>query len=813
MKKIVLIAGFVLLGIFLSGCGTMTLPVQPSIEVEPKELSTTVEYGQTFFSRENGLTAIDFYIVDVIQPGEVKLELYSIDNLDEPIVSTERNINLGVKNEFVRFDFNQNIFSLNQDYYLKLSVPGEAVIDIGNSYADVYSSGAMYENANPIERQMAFRLGFNRLQVVFGLLTTFLQWLLWLGFSILLFFIPGFALYKLFWSNNALSLGSIIGISFGIGAAIYPVLLLWMRVIGLQLHQWNIWIVIIPSLIFSVYSLIKTLKHTKKTFRFNQSFFVHEKKWFFLAYLIIVTAIVFTRFWVIRSIEVPMWGDSYQHTMIAQLILDHGGLFQSWLPYVPYETLTVQYGFPAASAVFAWISGESSIYSTLIVGQVFNILSILVLYPLGEKVTRKNNWGGNIVLILAGIFSMMPAMYVNWGRYAQLSGQVVLPILMWMMWELLEKREEFTWKKIFLTGLLLVGMSLNYYRTPFIFAFFAAAIILGLLIKNWKSRSFWYHILKVNLPIIFIAILFLLPWGTRLIGSNLSSALEAGVTREIPLQSVINDYQAWRAIKNYVYPVLLMFSILGFVLAGLKKNWNIWLIFLWTIFISVYKFTQIFNFPGANMMQSFAILIMLYIPVSILAGYFLTEVVNYIPRWKNLIVFVMIFIVLIPGVNTARKIVDEPFYAIVKRPDLRAMQWIKENTKSDSNFLIEGFRIYNGNSSVGSDGGWYIPLLTKRHNTIPPQYALLNEKPIDPNYTEMVTERIKMIEEAGLSSIIPEFCRGELTHLYIGQDHGLVGENNPKLFDEEDIDLEYFSLVYKEDRVRIYQFKDAMCGN
>ena len=112
-------------------------------------------------------------------------------------------------------------------------------------------------------------------------------------------------------------------------------------------------------------------------------------------------------------------------------------------------------------------------------------------------------------------------------------------------------------------------MSLNYYRTPFIFAFFTAAIILGLLIKNWKSKSFWYHILKINLPIIFIVILLLLPWGTRLIGSNLSSALEAGVTREIPLESVINDYQAWRAIKNYVYPILIMFSLLGLGLAVL----------------------------------------------------------------------------------------------------------------------------------------------------------------------------------------------------------------------------------------------------
>lgn len=813
MKKLVLLAGIFIFGIFLAGCTSLTIPIQPSHTIEAKELSAVREYGQTFFAREDGLTGIDIYIEKVKHAGTVQLDLFAIDNRDEPIQSSEKTINADLQNEYITFDFDQAIPSLNKDYYLKLSVPGAAVVDIGNGYADVYSSGSMYENGEPIERQLAFLLRFNKLKVVSGLMSTFMQWVVWILIAVILFFIPGFALFKLLWSQKTMSLGSTIGLSFGIGAAIYPVWLLWTNVFGVQLRQWNVWVIVVPSLIYTSSVIAKKIKNIKQPIRLKTLIFTDGKTWTLLAYLLVAAAVIFTRFWVIRGLEMPMWGDSYQHAMITQLILDNGGLFQSWLPYVPYETLTVQYGFPTASALFAWVSGESSVYATLITGQIFNILAILALFPLAEKISKKNAWSGIFVMAIAGVFSLMPAMYVNWGRYAQLSGQVVLPILIWMIWELIEIKNQFEWKQVFLSGLVLGGMSLNYYRTPFIFAFFVLAVILIFLVKYWRDKTFWLHVIKINLLLLIIAVLLLLPWGAKLLGSNLSSALEAGITTEIPLQSVINDYQAWLGIKNYVHPVFIVFGILAIALAAFQRNRNVLVVFLWTVFISAYKFTQIYNFPGANMMQSFSILIMLYIPVSLLAGYFLGESIKLIPWRKNLIVFVILLVALVPGLNAARKIVNEPFFAIVKRPDLRAMAWIRENTKTDSTFLIEGFRIYNGNSTVGSDGGWYIPLLAGRQNTIPPQYALLNERAIDPDYTDRVTERVKIIEEEGLLTLIPEFCKGELSHIYIGQDHGLVGENNPKLFDEEDIDLEYFTLVYQEDRVRIYQFKEWICGD
>ncbi len=78
--------------------------------------------------------------------------------------------------------------------------------------------------------------------------------------------------------------------------------------------------------------------------------------WADIAFIGIVVLIVITRFWAIRSLDLPMWGDSYQHTMIAQLLVDHGGLFTSWQPYTDLNTFTYHFGFHSAVAVFDWIT-------------------------------------------------------------------------------------------------------------------------------------------------------------------------------------------------------------------------------------------------------------------------------------------------------------------------------------------------------------------------------------------------------------------------------------------------------------------------
>src|SRR4030066_2372836 len=71
-------------------------------------------------------------------------------------------------------------------------------------------------------------------------------------------------------------------------------------------------------------------------------------------------------------------------------------------------------------------------------GQLLNILAIISLYPLAYKIT-KNRWAGVLAILVAGLLSPMPMSYVNWGRYTQLAGQVILPVSIWTGWSLLDR--------------------------------------------------------------------------------------------------------------------------------------------------------------------------------------------------------------------------------------------------------------------------------------------------------------------------------------------------------------------------------------
>ena len=102
-------------------------------------------------------------------------------------------------------------------------------------------------------------------------------------------------------------------------------------------------------------------------------------------------------------------------------------------------------------------------------------------------------------------------------------------------------------------------------------------------------------------------------------------------------------------------------------------------------------------------------------------------------------------------------------YSLVTWPDLNAAGWIGANTPADALFLVEGFRIYGGVTAVGSDAGWWLPLLAGRANTMPPQYALV-EQPISPGYTQRVVDLVALLEEhspASPQGIAGAVCLGD----------------------------------------------------
>jgi hypothetical protein len=156
----------------------------------------------------------------------------------------------------------------------------------------------------------------------------------------------------------------------------------------------------------------------------------------------------------------------------------------------------------------------------------------------------------------------------------------------------------------------------------------------------------------------------------------------------------------------------------------------------------------------------------------------------------------------------------EPFSILVTRPDVEAMNWIRDNTAPGARFLVQGFRVHDGKSAVGSDAGWWIPLLAGRENTIPPEYALLTEAPLEAGYGRRVVGLVEGLEENSVAS--PEglelLCDWGVTHVFIGQQQGLVGFGAKQLFSPQDLRTSAaFRPVYQHDRVSIFALNEQEC--
>ncbi len=68
--------------------------------------------------------------------------------------------------------------------------------------------------------------------------------------------------------------------------------------------------------------------------------------------------------------------------------------------------------------------------------------------------------------------------------------------------------------------------------------------------------------------------------------------------------------------------------------------------------------------------------------------------------------------------------------------------------------------------------------VNKRQSTMPPQYALLNEKPQQPDYSKWVVDVVLTLE--GTSPDSPKgfsrLCDWGIDYIYIGQRQGLVND-------------------------------------
>lgn len=822
---------FVLTSLLFSGCSSGETDLQAI--TSQVILSGDQSVGQTFYSRFRGLSGIELFIDDHgTGEGEVILSVYKtpdkstlLSQVSSPILSLK-------EGESNFFDLPTILPSNQQTLYFEVTTDSSSAISLGALPGSSYIDGAAYKNKSPIDQTLSFDLQYAWFQVGISIIIWLVRTIQSLFFAFLLFFLPGYGILTIFDLFKIIDTKTFIiktALSIAISLAVYPVILLWTNALGLQIGRLNAYLpmMIGTSLIFYHYFQTKT-SITIEIRRFLTMLVEDSNTWSTIWVVVITISVIFTsRYWSIRDIPAPLWGDSVHHTAMAQLILDNGGLFTSWEPIAPYQSLTIHWGFSALAAVYAWFTGESILSATLIVGQLINVFALLTPVLLIIRFVKKPEWGLVGFLISIGLFSIIPGIYTSWGRYAQLAGQVILPAVAFLSVELLHnpncqsKFFNLRRKRLFvITALLLAGMTLTHYRLPiFWISLFGMLFVYHQFRTRAAWKEWWLDILSLSSIIGLFAIL-IAPWLPRLFNSNLALTASTSATPINPNDWIISHINQWSDLPVYIPIFILSLFIISLVYAVSKKQFEPVLYAIWPILIMAYMVGVLINLPFANLLEGFAIKIMTYIPVGLAIGWAVSEIFSrvshYFNRITQSIVTLSVVILCFVGWEIQSLSVHPNTYAIVTHPDIKAMNWIEQNTPEDSVFLVEGFRVHYGYSAVGADAGWWIPLLTGRDNTMPPQYAMVNELPSPPDGRQIIVDLVEFLEthEAVEKESVEYLCDFGITHIYIGQGQGLTGAGVSQLFSPTEFlaNPDDYHLIYHQDRIYIFELTPSACS-
>ena len=263
---------------------------------------------------------------------------------------------------------------------------------------------------------------------------------------------------------------------------------------------------------------------------------------------------------------------------------------------------------------------------------------------------------------------------------------------------------------------------------------------------------------------------------------------------------------------------LLLASLIALGWSIVRRNWIVGSIGLWVLALASLVAGRLIHLPGTNMVDNFAVLIALYMPVTLLVGWLIGQIANLAKGWMGktgLWVLGAALLAISVWAAFGQSRIIRPSFILVTRPDMRAMAWIRENTPPNARFLVQGFRIYGGRSAVGADAGWWIPLLTGRENTMPPQYALLNEVTAEPGYSQRVVDLVAQLEGASPASEqgLRLLCDWGITHVYVGQGQGKIGTGAVQLFATDALmSSDDFSPVYRDGRVIVFALDPQSCG-
>ncbi|MBI5878472.1 MAG: hypothetical protein HZB53_12555 [Chloroflexi bacterium] len=474
------------------------------------------------------------------------------------------------------------------------------------------------------------------------------------------------------------------------------------------------------------------------------------------------------RFLQIHSL--PLWVDSVHHAAIARLILAQGGLPESYRPFAEADQVYYHLGYHVAVAVLARLSGFSVEQTMLWFGQALNALACFTLYPLAAAWTGRRS-AALLAVVVPGTLSLMPAYYVTWGRYTQLAALVLLPLAMLAYQRAAEQGRRIDLLAAAIAAGLLFWV---HYRVTFFFATFVAAYLLLHSLTAGDMRKA-VALLRRTAAVAAGALLLAAPWLWRL-WTTILQPLDTLAVRfagnddynAVPFDLFERPGMTWLIVAAGVGALIALWR------GGRFRRYSA-LVLLWVAITAVALNPGVFGARPTWIVNNFSAAIALYVPEALLIALGLAALADAVPRMRTgRAETVMQAAVVVLALVTAPAMIDivNPVTVLAEQSDVDAMAWIRHNTPPDAVFAVNERR-WQGQTYMGSDGGYWITNLTGRRTTMPIVFYTQGT----PEYVARVNTLARQIE-AGPDPDDPPWLAAlrdwGVTHVYIGVKGGAL---------------------------------------
>jgi hypothetical protein len=609
-----------------------------------------------------------------------------------------------------------------------------------------------------------------------------------------LFFLPGYAILALI--NPRLDTDPVerISLSLGLSLAVIPLSLYLSTLV--RVRQGSTYIAL-----FLLAAGVVTARDFYRRWRAD-GFDPLRRNWaIILAFTILALGALIARLQGVAGLNFPLWTDSYHHTLIAQIIADSGLVPSSYEPYAPIHEFSYHFGFHTLVAWFHWLTRTPIPRSVVIVGQIVNALVVPTTYVLAKRLWKKPVIGliaGGIL----GLFSHMPAFFVNWGRYTQLTGQILVLIIIALTVDLF-RSDHFRPRLIILTAISAAGLFLVHNRTTLFYGLYALSFFIIELWPSRRSKSQVRTMLGNIGLILMIAIIIDMHWFSQFL-RGYGDVLAAQITNA-PDKTIYGGYFNLQANYFLNFGIRAEWWFLGMfgVLIGLiKRDGPVLALLLGTLFTFLGTITNYINVTPLYPPVVFVIWV--HVPVALFCGYLIVVLHSWLDqllfKWevRGVLYLVTTSILLILSIVIGIPYISDltlPENGFVRPADVEAMAWIEDNVSKDALFYIKP-HFWIPYSAHGLDAGYWIPYLTGRETVIPPQ---IYGSDGSSDYILSIYHRLQdLLAQESPAQFWSAARTYGITHLYIGE---RPTDLDPDFFLA---DTNHFIVEYQRDNVWIF---------